>query len=37
MNRIPLKERFFEIISDQLYIFDLALKEAFLSINYYQK
>lgn len=37
MIQTPIKERLFEIINDKLFVFDLALREADISVNYYRK
>lgn len=37
MKLIPLKERFFELVENHLYVFDKALIESGLSVNYYRK
>lgn len=34
---LPLKERLFEIIDGTLFVFDLALQQADISVNYYRK
>lgn len=34
---VPIKDRFFEVIDDKLFVFDLALREADISVNYYRK
>lgn len=37
MKRLALKDRLFEIIDNVLYVFDKALAESGLSVNYYRK